>query len=357
MKRLLSLDAFRGITIASMILVNDPGSWDAAYPQLRHSRWNGITFTDLVFPFFLFIAGVALTFSLARRMEGGAQRGALLLHSARRAGLIFFLGLVLNALPFSDLAHLRIPGVLQRIAICYFVAALIFLHSGIRGTVLWTAALLTVYWLLMTLVPVPGFGPGVLTKEGNFARYIDGMVLTGHMYRSTRMWDPEGIVSTLPAIGNALFGVLAGHWLRTEKAPAEKAAWLFTSGGLLCVAGAILKIWMPVNKSLWTTPYSMLTSGLAMLLLAGFYWIIDGQGWDRWARPLIIFGRNALTMYVLSELMAMCLALFGWQDPIYGAFASIAPPKIASLLFALSFVAVCYGVAWVMYRRNLLLRF
>ncbi|MDQ6678225.1 MAG: heparan-alpha-glucosaminide N-acetyltransferase domain-containing protein, partial [Acidobacteriota bacterium] len=226
MQRLTSLDAFRGATIASMILVNNPGSWEHVYQQLEHSAWNGWTFTDLVFPFFLWMVGVSMTLSFSKRREQQHGRTKLLIHATRRSVLIFLIALLLNAFPFFSFQYVRIPGVLQRIAVCYLIASVIYLFTSTRGIVISILVLLTGYWMLMTLYPVPGYGPGVLTRDGNFAKYIDGMVLTGHMWQQTRTWDPEGVVSTIPAIATTLFGILTGVFLRTGRSPAEKTAWL-----------------------------------------------------------------------------------------------------------------------------------
>ena len=226
-ERLVSLDVFRGGTIAAMIMVNNQASSEA-FPQLEHSHWHGWTFTDLVFPFFLWIVGIAITFSFAKRVERGDDRGKLLLHTAKRAAIIFGVGLLLNGFPYYNLSTLRIPGVLQRIAVCYLIAATIFLFTKTRGRILWCVGLLSAYWILMKTVPVPGCGANSFTIDCNLEKWIDGMVLWGHMYSRTKTWDPEGIVSTLPAITNVLFGIFAGQILRLPRTPAEKASWLFS---------------------------------------------------------------------------------------------------------------------------------
>ncbi len=340
-----------------MIMVNNPGSWQYTYQQLDHSEWNGWTFTDLVFPFFLWIVGVSMTLSFAKRVEAGADRRKLLLHSARRAVLIFVVALLMNGFPTFQYHTLRIPGVLQRIAVCYLIASAIYLYCSLRARVAWLVSFLVIYWLLMTLYPVPGFGPGVLTKEGNFARYIDGMVLTGHMWSQTRTWDPEGIVSTLPAIATCLFGTLAGTLLRTEKTPAEKTAWLFVSACGLLFLGVILNIWMPINKSIWTSTFSVFMAGMATLVFACFYWIIDVQRRRRWAEPFVIYGMNAIAAYVLSGMLDRLLELNHTGAWLYqNVFAPLAAPKNASLLYALANVAVIFAISYLLYRRRWFLR-
>jgi predicted acyltransferase len=352
--RLQSLDVFRGGTIAAMIMVNNNGS-AAAYHQLKHAAWHGWTFTDLVFPFFLWIVGASITFSFARRVECGHERGTLLMHIARRSALIFLIGLFLNGFPYFNLSTIRIPGVLQRIAICYLIAATIFLFTKTRGRILWTAGLLASYWMLMMT-------GGDLTVENNFARYVDGLFLSGHMYSQTRTWDPEGIVSTLPAIANTLFGIFCGEILRLKLTAEQKTAWLFLTGNCLLLGGLLLSTWMPINKMIWTTSYAVFTSGLAFVVFAGTYWLVDVQRWNRFARPFAIYGMNALAVYVLSGLFARILGLirvgdqslrtFIWRN----VFEPVAPAPEASLLFSLAHSLLFLGVAYWFYRRNWIIR-
>jgi predicted acyltransferase len=356
-ERLVSLDAFRGATIASMMVVNNLGSYSTAYPFLLHAQWHGWTFTDTIFPFFLWIVGVAMTFSYARRVERGDDQRKLLLHTFRRAAVIFLLGLLLNGFPRFDLSSIRIPGVLQRIAVCYLIAGVILLYTKLRAQIVFTAAFLAVYWMLMTLVPVPGFGPGVLTREGNFSAWVDWKLLAGHMYSQTRTWDPEGIVSTLPAIATTLLGVLTGHLLRSRMAQAEKAAWMAVGGALFMWAGALLDLYMPINKMIWTTSYSLFMAGLAALALACFYWLVDVQGWRRWARPFAIYGMNAITVYVLSGLLARIMGMTGWKRAVYSAvFTPLFSPRDASMLYGVAVSLVLFLVAWVMHRRGWIVR-
>jgi predicted acyltransferase len=356
-QRLVSLDAFRGLTIAAMMLVNNLGSYTQAYPPLLHAEWHGWTPTDLIFPFFLWIVGVAMTFSFARRVEEGGDRGVLIRHTVRRSALIFGLGLLLAGFPYYNLATIRIPGVLQRIALCYLMGSLIFLYTTWRGQAAVIVGLCTAYWMLMTLYPVPGFGPGVLEPIGNFSQYIDWMLLPGHLYRATKVWDPEGVVSTLPAIATLLFGVLVGHLLRSRRELAEKAAWLLATGVLLTVAGYLLGLIMPVNKKIWTVSFAVFTAGLAQLGLGAFYWLVDGVGWKRWATPLVHYGSNAIVVYVLSGLVARLWGLTGWRQPVYERlFVPLGSPEFASLCFGLAHAMGLYLVAWFLYRRGWIIR-
>ena len=360
--RLLSLDVFRGGTIASMILVNNPGS-AAAYPPLQHAKWHGWTFTDLVFPFFLWIVGVAMTLSLAKRVARGDDRTHLLMHVLKRAAAIFFIGLLLNGFPYYDLSTIRIPGVLQRIALCYLIAGAIFLYArSTRIRIAVTSGLLGVYWVLMKTVDVPGCGADSFAMECNFAKWIDGMLLTGHMWASSKTWDPEGLVSTLPAVANTMLGIFAGQILASRSTPAEKSVWMFLSGNLLMFAAMMLATWMPINKQLWTVPYALFTSGLAFVVFTCCYWLVDIQGWRRFAQPFAVYGVNALAMFVLSGLFAKGLGLIRVGDISLrtwlwrNAFEPLASPASASLLYSLAIVGLFWLIAWAMYRRNWIVR-
>ncbi len=366
-QRLTSLDAFRGLTVASMILVNNPGDWAAIYPPLEHAKWSGWTFTDTIFPFFLWIVGVALTLSTAKRIEQGANRERLLVHVIRRSVLIFALGLFLAGFPYFLLSHIRIPGVLPRIAVCYFVASLIFLYTKWRVQIGAIIVLFVAYWLLMTLYPLPCVGTSRFDVDCNFARYVDGVVLSGHMWGQTKVWDPEGIVSTMPAIATTLFGVLAGTLLRQKFSSGRKAVWLMGIGVGLFVLGQVANIWMPINKSLWTVSFSLLMAGLASIEFAVLYWIIDIRGYKRWATPLVIYGTNAIVVFVLSGVVGRLLGLVkvtgpGGQpqelaDHIYETvFVPLASPINASLLYAICFVVLFFLVSWFLYWRRWFVR-
>jgi predicted acyltransferase len=358
-ERLASLDAFRGATIAAMLLVNNPGTSTAVYPPLRHAEWHGWTFTDLIFPFFLWIVGVAMTISFGKRVARGDNRWQLFRHALRRSAIIFALGLFLNGFPSYNLATIRVPGVLQRIAVCYLAATILFLTTRVRGQILWTAGLLSSYWLLMKFVPVPGYGAGLLDKQGNFAQYIDQLLLSGHMWASSKTWDPEGIVSTLPAIATTLFGILTGHLLRLRASAEEKTAWMFLTGNALIVAGLILNTWLPINKSLWTTSFAVFMAGMASSVFAFCYWVIDVKGYRSWVQPFVVYGVNAIAVYVLAGLAARISGIiniragdsYPLKDFLFQrVFAPLASPVNASLLYALTFVLLFLGISYLMYR-------
>ncbi|HYP26087.1 MAG TPA: heparan-alpha-glucosaminide N-acetyltransferase domain-containing protein [Blastocatellia bacterium] len=363
--RLVSLDAFRGITIAGMTLVNNPGTWSAIYPPLQHAEWHGWTPTDLVFPFFLFIVGVSITLSLSRHVEKGGKQRDVILKIVRRSLIIFALGLVIYGFPYYDLSTLRIPGVLQRIAVCYLIASIIFLKTGWKGQAIIAAALLLVYWLLMMTVPVPGFGTGDLSKEGNLAAYIDRLLLPGHTW--TPVYDPEGLLSTIPAIATTLFGVLAGHLIGSRREPMEKVAGLFVAGSFGILIGWAWGGLFPINKALWTSSYAVFTAGMALQFLALCYWLIDIKGYRRWAMPFVVFGVNAIILYVLSSIMATALdlPLLKNADGSAGGvkaytfdhfFASWASPINASLLWGLAFVLFWWLLMLVLYKRKIFIK-
>jgi predicted acyltransferase len=363
--RIESLDVFRGITIAGMILVNNPGDWGAIYSPLEHAAWHGWTPTDLVFPFFLFIVGVSITLALARRVESEGQRRGLYVKIIRRALIIFALGLFLAAFPFDHLATVRIPGVLQRIAVCYFFASIIFLETTWRTQSMIVVALLLLYYLLMTLIPAPGYSAGDLSMEGNLAAYIDRTLLSVHTWKP--LYDPEGILSTIPALATTLCGVLTGHLLRSRRSSVEKVAAMFVAGAVSIVAGWVWNFRFPINKALWTSSYVLLTAGLALQFLALCYWLVDIHGYRRWAIPFLVFGSNALAVYFSSELFSRAISLVtyaradgtavGLQTALYEKlFASWAAPVNASLMFAVCTVLLWLGLMTILYRRKIFIK-
>ena len=351
----MSLDVFRGLTVALMILVNNPGG-DAYYSCLQHATWNGLTFADVVFPFFIFILGAAIPYAFSKKIEQGTSRKKLLLLVARRTIILFAIGLFINWFSTFDLATIRVMGVLQRIAICYLFSSLIFLFLKPKWRLILTVAIPLVYWLLMAFVPVPGYGAGVLTEEGNLAAYVDRSLLSGHLYTGT--WDPEGILSTLPAIATSLMGVLAGQYLKSERKPRAKALNLFSFGILALCAGLVWNFCFPINKSLWTSSYVAVTGGIALILLAALLYLIDVKGRMDWAKPFSILGRNnTLFIYVLSEVVNLTLIHTSLKSMIYvGLFASWAGPLHGSFIYALAFLAFCWIVAAILYWKKIFIK-
>ncbi|HET8532240.1 MAG TPA: heparan-alpha-glucosaminide N-acetyltransferase domain-containing protein, partial [Methylomirabilota bacterium] len=363
--RLVSVDVLRGLTVAAMVLVNNPGSWRHVYWPLRHAEWHGFTPTDMVFPFFLFIVGVSIPLALGPRLEQGGR--GLVGRILRRSATIFALGLLLHALPFFHLASLRIPGVLQRIAVCYLLAALLFVLTGAAGWRLQAgvaAALLVGYWLLMTRVPPPGGVAGDLSPGGSLAGYVDRLVLGPHIWQVARVYDPEGVLSTLPAVATTLLGVLGGHWLRGARPGRRVAAGLLIGGLAATVAGWLWGLSFPINKSLWTSSYALFMSGLAALALAACYWSIEVRGRRGWVRPFVVLGVTALPLFFLSSFMARLLVLIrvGPGGPRLQAwlfdhlFAPWLPPVDASLAYALAYVLLWWGLMWALHRSGVRLR-
>lgn len=332
-RRLLSLDVFRGLTIAGMILVNNPGTWSKIYPPLQHAEWHGWTPTDLIFPFFLFIVGVSITFSQP-------TVGRIV----RRAILIFACGLFLNWFwKWSE--PVRIPGVLQRIAVCYLVAALLTKKFEWRGIAGWAVFFLVAYWAILL------FGP--LDKGKALPCVVDVNVFGKHAYKPDH--DPEGLLSTIPAISTTLLGVLTGMWLRLRRPPQETAVWMFVAGCFLAVVGYVWSAWLPINKPLWTSSYVLLTGGFALLFLGFCYWIIDGVGWSTWSKPFEVYGMNALAVFMASGMLAR--AMKSVKPDVYRTFISVfGDNRTASLSYALANVLFWLGILWILYWRKIFIK-
>ncbi len=456
-QRLISLDAFRGMTIAGMVIVNNPGTWSTIYGPLKHAEWHGITPTDYIFPFFLFIVGVAIPIALQKRIEAGITRDVYF-KIVSRSFLIFALGILMSAIPFFNFAEtqipyllkilivlgysaalflylwdkplaalmvavaaaavvsgfwlvgyvvvpynvstMRIPGVLQRIAVCYLVVSLIYLHTSWKQQTVIGIALLLLYWLLMTVVPVPGCEIATVDdKACNLAAWLDRTILTeAHMWRSAKVFDPEGILSTIPAIVTTLSGVLTGTWLRSEppasaggqpvgsspedadvgSAPTNrpavhaagsdrKALGLFFAGTVLLAAGWSWSLVFPLNKSLWTSSYVVYTSGLALLTLAVCYYLIDIKGYKRWARPFVIFGVNALALFVFSGILARLMGMIRFVGPegkevtlqqwiFNNIYLSVFSTINASLAYAITYILFWLFLMWLLYRRRIFIK-
>lgn len=350
--------------MAAMVIVNNPGDWSSVYPPLLHAAWHGWTPTDLVFPFFLLIVGVSITLSSKSDRVGAIVRRALIL---------VLIGVLLSAFPHFDWDRLRLPGVLQRIGICYLLAALIFRSLGgtlggrrtALGVAIVAAALVTVHGAVLMLAPGEGGVVGDLSPEGNIGAVIDRALLEGHLWRPR--WDPEGLFSTIPAVGTTLLGILIGLWMRTSMAPARRVLGLVAAGLAGVAVGTLWHAWLPINKNLWTGSYVIFTAGAGALLLAACYWLVDVQGWRAWARPFVILGANALALFVLSGAIGRLLIVIpaqladGSRHPLgYVIYANwfepLASPKNASLLFALTHLVLLFGVLWWMYRQRIFWR-
>ncbi len=374
-ERLVALDVFRGLTVALMIVVNNPGSWAHIHPPLRHASWHGLTPTDLIFPFFLFIVGVAISLGFSRRLEAGALRSDLVRKIISRSLIIFALGLFLNGFPFGLVGNLRFPeflaelriwGVLQRIAVCYLLVGLVVVFMGNKGRWLVMTGWLLVYELLMRLALVADWGAGSFALEDNFIRLLDLQTLgAGHLYHVGAVaFDPEGLLSTLPAAVTTMLGFFTGEFLRQPKSLTTRLHGLSLAGLLMTSLGWNLALLEPLNKQLWTSSYMVLTGGLAILVLAFCLWVIDIKGWRRGIQPTVVFGRNPLLVFVGSGILARILYLIKMTDTagdkislkqaIYdGVFEPFAGPANGSLLYSLSFLAIWLVLLWYLHTKNI----
>lgn len=365
--RLQALDVFRGIAIALMILVNNPGSWNYVYPWLAHAEWNGCTPTDLVFPFFLFIVGVAMAFSLSKytpeyRAPETIVPKSIYLQIARRFGILFLLGLLLNGFPGYNLAEIRIMGVLQRIGLAYFLAAIAIFNLSRKGLWLLSGGILLSYYLLMQFVLVPGYGIGNLSPEGNFAAYIDRLILgQSHLWKGG-FYDPEGLFSTFPAVVTVLGGYLTGNWIRKQPIRSDTSASLVVFGISCFVIGYLWGELFPLNKSLWTSSFVIVTAGWSLILLAFCYETIEVRGWTKWGFPFKVMGLNALTIFVASGFVARILNLIKIGDSpqapsaktwLYETlFQSGFGAMNGSLGFAIATLLFWWLVSYLMYRQK-----
>ncbi len=362
--RLMSLDALRGMTIAGMILVNNPGSWSHVYGPLKHAPWDGLTPTDLVFPTFLFIMGVSIAIALTNRMSRGSSTVAILAKILWRSVVIFGLGLALNGFPNYNLETLRIPGVLQRIAVCYLFGSLIFMSSGPKVQIALVPILLAIYTAIMLFVKVDGYSVGDLTREGNVAAYFDRMILAGHIYK--KEYDPEGILSTLPALVTTLIGIWAGRRLSSGLRGSEEVGGLVFVGIVSLALGYAWATVIPINKALWSGPFVLITAGYALLALGIAHRMVDLNGRRKWVTPFVIFGVNPIAAYVLSGLGArlMCMNLIPKGDTkvalkpllyetLYTPYLS---PINASLAWAGSYVLFWLLIMAIFYRFRIIIR-
>src|SRR5579884_542158 len=381
-RRLESLDVLRGLTIAGMVLVNDPGA-SPSYRPLDHAdelaravpagwypgKWwiaaNGWTPTDLIFPFFLFIVGASMILSFASRQARGDTRWSLLKHAVRRSILILAIGYAIRILPYVDFSRMRYPGVLQRIALVYLCASVITLWTERRARIVWIIALLAGYYALLRFVPVPGCDPAAwMTEHCSLAGFIDRKLMLGHLYRKD--FDPEGLLSTLPAIATTLLGTLTGEFLRGAATLAHKLRVLVIAGVAGVAAGYAWHPWFPINKPLWTSSYVLFTAGAACLALALCWWLIEMRGWRTWAKPFLWLGSNAILVYALSSFMAKlgsiikvhsganAVDLQGWVYQHW--FEPLGRTENASLAFALSYTILWTLVAWVLFRKKIFVK-
>lgn len=378
--RLVSLDVFRGITVAGMLLVNDPGSWGHIYPPLEHAAWNGWTPTDLVFPFFLFIVGITTVLSANARRARGATDSELVRQILRRGALIFLFGLLVNWLPFytwtgdfpsfgarivDRLYHVRIMGVLQRIGLAYMAGALIALRANLKTMIAISVVILFGYWALMSMGPLEPADATIAASVDRAA--LDWGPAGNHLWAQSMTWDPEGPLSTIPAVATVLLGVLAGRLIGSEKSLADRLNGLFAGGAIGMCAGLVWNWVFPINKNLWTSSYVLFTAGMAAVTLAVCIWLIDSENVRWWTPPVLAFGMNPIVAFVGSAAMerliysVITVSVDGKPVSLETAFYNATlgawlPPRLASLSFAVCFVLVWLGVLTVLYRRKIFLK-
>lgn len=358
--RLISLDALRGFTIAAMIVANFPGSEQYVYFTLRHTKWNGLSFTDLIAPTFLFIVGVSVALAYTKKLTDGSPKGELYRKILIRSLKIFAVGMFLNLIPDFDVENVRWTGTLHRIALVFLVCGILFLNTGWKQQAWIGAVTLVAYWLAMTQIPTPDLGYVILEPGQNLAAWVDQKFLPGRMWQGT--WDPEGILSTFPAIVTTITGMLAGRWMLTKVTPTEKVAYLMTTGLFTAAAGYFWGLTFPVNENLWTSSFVLVTSGFAAILLGAVYFLVDVLGKTAGTKPGIIFGANAITVYVLADIFALFFYRLkvGSQSlnehVVNGLIAIGVQPELASLLYALFFVGVNFIPAYGLYSRKIFIK-
>ena len=386
-QRLVSLDILRGITIAFMIMVNNNGG-RAAWAQMHHADWNGLTATDLVFPTFLFAVGVSIVFSVEARLAKGATRAQLAWHTAKRAGILILFGVVVNNFPYFHLAHMRFYGVLQRIAVCYLLVGLFYLFDKRVWTkVVLLLVVLLGYWGLVQLVPVPGAGvPGrdvpFLDRDQNIVAWFDRQVMPGHLYEESpdhNNRDPEGLLSDIPALGTTLLGLLTALWLRSGRELKTKALGLAAGAAVCLNLGYFWAFWFPLNKKMWTSSYVLAAAGWSLVVFTIAFWAVELRGWGKgkghstgevltrglvW--PWLVFGSNAIAAYMVSELLPGIVILFSFTSNgrrmnalawiRIHLFGQIPNPGWACFAYSVSYTAICFIPVWVLYRKKIFLK-
>jgi predicted acyltransferase len=359
--RLISLDAFRGFTIAAMVMVNSPGSWSSVYPPLLHAEWHGITPTDLIFPFFIFIVGVSIVLAYNKRLESGVPKNGMYIKIGSRAAKIFALGIFLHLFPEFNFESIRYAGVLQRIAIVFAVCAVLYLNSNWKAQAWVAASLLIFYWIAMTQIPFGGNKP-MLEPGMNLAAWFDDIFMPGKRFMG-QTWDPSGLFSTIPAIASGITGLLAGNLIIKAKDNERTVIWLFFFGFLCTILGHAWGWIFPVNKPIWTSSYVMLSSGLAAMTLAAAIFFIDILGHMTGMKFGIIYGANAITAYALASMLIWPFYRIQWfgdkslSRHFMETFTGVGfDPRMASLLYALIYVGIVFIPIWILYRRKIFVK-
>lgn len=359
-KRIISLDALRGFTIAAMIVVNYPGSENAVYFTLRHTEWNGLSFTDQVAPFFLFFVGASIALAYSKRQEANVSRSSMYKKIFIRSLKIYAVGMFLNMMPAFDIHNIRWTGTLQRIAVVFCISAILYLNTSWKQQAWIAAILLVLYWLALTFIPMPGAGKPMFEPGNNIVAWFDNLFLPGKMWRGN--WDPESILTTVTSIVSCITGMLAGKLVAGDKSPHEKVNYLMTAGVLLAIAGYFWGLTFPVNENLWTSSFVLITSGFASLLFGTFYFLVDIKGKTNGTLPGIIFGANAIAIYFLADVWALLFYVikFGGSslnEKFVNALSNAgADPRLASLVYALLFTGINFGPAWFLYKRKIFIK-
>lgn len=378
--RLLSLDVFRGLAIAGMIMADFPGSWSHMFPFFQHANWNGCTQTDLVFPFFLFMVGISIKIALSKKINDGSDTKSLIGKIIKRSIGLFLIGVFLNLWPFFsyygelsfvDFTSFRLLGVLQRIAIVYLASSLLFIYLNQKQLIITGVLILLGYWGIMTLIPIPGFGMPDLSIRpdgvtSNLAAWIDSVVLGPFVWEYSKPWDPEGLLSTVPAVVTCLIGVITGSWLTAKQEPAIKTVWMFVYGALLLLIGYAWDYVFPINKSIWTSSFVVFTGGWALTFYAVLYWFIDVQGYNKYLQPLSAYGKNALGVFAVSWFVENIFYNIGinlgpemisLKDFIYQTFyESWLTPIFASAFYGLTVVTIGTISMWILDKKKITLK-
>lgn len=372
-ERLLSLDIFRGMTLIAMTVVNMPGDHHYTYRAISHAGWNGWTIADLIFPFFIFIVGVAMPYSFAGRQARGDSQRKLLGHILLRSAILFAVGVFMtwyynfmSGIPRYHLENIRIFGALQRIALCYFFASILYLRLKTRGLAITATVILVLYFILLKFVPVPGHAGPVLGREGNWVQFVDLHLMPNHLFYDH--WESKGWLGTFPAVANMLIGVLVGVYLRSARSGMEKARSLLVAGTVGILLGLVWSVWIPINQNLWTSSLVVFMCGMAMVILACCYYAADVRKITWWAKPFVIVGVNSLFLWVVAgttdsltnlELVKVSLAS-GAKVPlpevIAHFFASYVGPVNGSELYAFAWMALWLGVLTVMYKKRIIVK-
>jgi predicted acyltransferase len=371
--RLMCLDVYRGLMVAGMIVVDNPGSDEHAYWPIMHAKWNGWTPADFIFPSFLFLVGISMVYSYAARLERGDTKQQIFVHAIKRSLILIAIGLLVNASPIIglDLHTWRFEGVTQRIGICYFFASILELWTRRREQWIALAACLIGYWALLRFVPVPGAGVPYrdipfMDQVQNLPAWLDRKLFMGHLYDGNR--DPEGILHTIPAIGTTLIGVLAGHWLRKQNNTRKLIMGMVLFGILGIIFGGIWNRWFPINKNLWTSSFVLFSGGLALLFLSLLYWMVEVKKWrGLWTMPILVFGMNAIAGFVTDSMIYGPGYTFtasgpngaktNWHEAAQAWLeAAGLGTANASLVYSLGAVAICWILLWFLWRKKIFLK-